>query len=451
MSDDLEPPDPRDAGDADVASDDAAEIEALAAAGLGLVMPAPAASPGRTWADVEARARRSTRRRAWTGAVAAAVVLVLAVGAGALLARAGEEAETPAGPGDDKLYVLPPEDAEVAWVQTFGPRQATPGTGPQAEIEQYQIQFRSNGVDLLLMGRRATGAGLSPSTGSVPAGESWGVVELIDRDMLPYPEESGWPRQPVHGDPGLTMLVTCMGGRNVPDDPGRIAPDDPVGVVGSAPGDLDLALLPSPQVSWGGAPNDPACSLDEPDAVDLRSTATRLRLVTAGEWQAFIDRAPSFTAPPTILSSSTTTDPPVTVRFPDEDDARAQITEAIKNWAVRDDEDGTYHHLEDGDDPEFWAPRLAEAGRIAGSQAQEGEGSTIDVTSIQFASEDHAWVTFRLVTDLAGGHVDMQLPLEVRRIDGTWLVTRESLLQLLDRARMAPGATMPSTTTTVGR
>jgi hypothetical protein len=444
MSDDLEPPDPRDAGDADVASDDAAEIEALAAAGLGLVMPAPAASPGRTWADVEARARRSTRRRAWTGAVAAAVVLVLAVGAGALLARAGEEAETPAGPPGGHLYVLPPEGAEILNV--------SPDLYPGADlggpgIRATGITFRIGGgpqLRLTTFPRTPPNAEIPPPT-SASFAPSEDAADFIARIGFP----AGWPAVDLHHPELHPLVLTCTGTPRI--SAGEPVPSYPLGAVTPLGGEAFALLVPEAVTSAS------TCAANPDESAYLVAAAEDLRVVDAEEWREFMDSSvpgsdsSNTTVSPTILSSSTTIDPPVTVRFPDEDDARAQITEAIKNWAVRDDEDGTYHHIEDGDDPELWAPRLAEAGRIAGSQAQEGEGSTIDVTSIRFASEDHAWVTFRLVTDLAGGHVDMQLPLEVRRIDGTWLVTRESLLQLLDRARMAPGATMPSTTTTVSR
>jgi hypothetical protein len=306
MSDDVEPttpPAPPTPGPPTAArgADDAAEVAALRAIGLDLLF-GDEEGGGARWSDVEDRARRAGRRRSWIAAVAAAVVLVLAVGAGALLARAGRESSTPAGPGGEPRYVLPPVDAEnvgaYATLREGAPSDAPAGSLPAEAVHSYNLTWTepSSGEQLILSVIRPSDIVLGPVSSTPGSGfdvpqTAGSLADLVQRVWRRSVLES---RPLTSGDAsGLDpATVTCL------STPPEGSADVATGVLDGA---WVVSLLPDGREPGG-------CTEDAEDGTAVRRGIGQLRLVDEAEWWAFVQRwgrvetatAPT-TTPPTTL------------------------------------------------------------------------------------------------------------------------------------------------------
>jgi hypothetical protein len=206
----------------------------------------------------------------------------------------------------------------------------------------------------------------------------------------------------------------------------RPVPAQPAGVVIDGGQGRIITLSRDPSVS-GGAP----CTPDlERDAVVVEA-ADSLRRVDAETWRAFMQEhmppPPSDTA--AISSSATAMPTEPSVSIPDEEAARSRIADVFADLAARGD-DGSFPSLEDGSDVAFYEPLFAEAAAKA-----SGRGTArFTVVDVRFASTDDAAVLFRASAQLDSGPIEVVLPGRAVRVDGQWLVSRDTVVQMLGRA-----------------
>jgi hypothetical protein len=304
MTDDVEPTTPPPTGGAPTAApgaEDATEVDALRRLGLDVLL-GDEEGGGARWSDVEDRAHRAGRRRSWIAAVAAAVVLVLAVGAGALLARAGRESSTPAGPGGERMYVLPPEDAAIVAAYVNPTRSESTDldaflTGP--DLSGYVVDWTAaSGNRVRLVVHRPNGILPPPTTVDTVPRDRAELQAFVDVMVGSDPVEL--THHPIDGaDEGVLdpAIFTCIG--NPPDE----ATPWVFGVAATS----WIAYLGSDAER---APCGPGA--DSGTQHDVLSANRELRLVDEDEWRTFMSRW--IAATPTVTTAtptSTTVDPAV--------------------------------------------------------------------------------------------------------------------------------------------
>jgi hypothetical protein len=283
-------------------AENAAEIGALRSLGLDALL-GDEEGGGARWPDVEDRARRATRRRSQLAAVAAAIVLVLVVGAGALIARAGQESSIPAGPGGEPLYVLPPEGAAVvaAHVSAVGGGPIDPGALPVGPaLSGYTVEWTvPSGNRIRLTVHRPDGLLPPPTTVDTVPRDRAELDAFVDAIVGSDPVEIA--HHPIDSaDQGVLdpSVFTCIG--NPPDN--------------AAPWVFGVAA--ATWITYVGAdaergPCGPGA--DFADQQDVLEATSELRLVGEDEWRGFMSSW--IVATPTVTTvtrtPTTTIDPAV--------------------------------------------------------------------------------------------------------------------------------------------
>jgi hypothetical protein len=312
MTDGVEPTTPAPAGAPTPApgAEDATEVDALRRLGLDALL-GDQEGGGARWPDVEDQARRANRRRSQVAAVAAAIVLVLVVGAGALIARAGQESSTPAGPSGEPRYVLPPEGTEVlSAFATLRPGRYLDPDGPFPrgdDVTGYTIRWSepSSGDKGLLIVMRPESIALpgdaSGSTGALPSAPS-------DADALASLVSS------VFSNPANEVVSKPLpGGTTSGLDPAIISciGNPPESSYGMVMGVLDRYWIV--EVDGGGQAESGPCTADSDDHFEARRASRALRLADEDEWREFMDRYATVSPPASDATSAppTTTDPAV--------------------------------------------------------------------------------------------------------------------------------------------
>jgi len=448
-----EPPNP---GPVDTSS--ASEIETLRGLGLdALTADGPPSASG--WSAVTARAAHRRTRRQWLSGVAAAMVLVLVMGAGVAIARQGQESvDITAGPDadSDRQFVLPPADAGEIWVRIQPMRaiiDSVAATGASGEsggagIDDpyiYMIGYRdADGSPQQLDVRSRQGYWFN----SAPNGSTMTAPRTRPDTGDPVADSglpATWPRISIAA-PFEPAAITCSAKVDQtvyaanPDSLtaeivlSAAVPTGPAVVVGTVGDNWDLSLS-----EWPPPLTDIPCELGPTIEASLTTAAQSLRLVSEPEWRQFVEEYGNAPNPYDNLQSSEATmvappeSIPPSVAIPGEDDARVAIEAAVAQFSLQAP-DGSYPNLEGGTDGATYQP-MFDAVRMA---PKVERGPFFNATSVWFVSEDEAVVRFTASPTLASGNVTVELSGRAVKIDGRWVVSRDTITSMLGRASLAP-------------
>lgn len=294
MADDLDPTQPPRAippSSRSVEADDAVDTTALHDLGLDSLLGDPDAD-GSAWRDVTGRARHAGRRRSWMTAAVAAAVLIIVVGGGVLIAGAGTESSVTAGPGQDALFLLPPEGVDdISANGTYGgPADTEPDP---AQVNNYIITWRDSsgtGVMLSVVRQGAQTAGRTPRTIEFDTPRDVdGLVGIADRVWGKPGQFLDRPAREVDAGPLDPAASVC-----VPSSDPSTGVAVVVGITGRS-----LAFVHESR------PTVASCDEILQGSAALRA-GRELRVVDEATWRAFMDQWGELSP----VTTTTTTPPP---------------------------------------------------------------------------------------------------------------------------------------------